>query len=254
MSEPWPNQNTPFEPSTAPSRSWRAFRELDGTGVSEIAERVDIGKSAAHPHLSTLASREYVAKEGDSPHRPLVSGPGRVRAQPDGDLRDRRARGREARGRDRRTRQPDGGEERQRHLPPPGRRRERGPVRRLRGEADHLHCTALGEAILAFRERGEVESILDDRGMERWPNAPSPTVRRSSRSWRRPRAQLRGRPRGADRRAVVYRRAGHRRRRPQRRGDQRLLAHRASDERFEAELPDAVPGTATIVELHHDHS
>jgi DNA-binding IclR family transcriptional regulator len=44
------------------------IRELDGAGVSEIADRVQVGKSAVHNHLNTLAQREYVVKEGDEYH------------------------------------------------------------------------------------------------------------------------------------------------------------------------------------------
>ncbi len=41
------------------------IQKLDGAGVSEIAEQVDIGKSAVHNHLNTLVNREYLVKEGD---------------------------------------------------------------------------------------------------------------------------------------------------------------------------------------------
>jgi len=41
-----------------------ALKELDGAGVSEIADRLDLGKSNVHNYLSTLEQEGYVHKDG----------------------------------------------------------------------------------------------------------------------------------------------------------------------------------------------
>ena len=43
-----------------------ALREADGAGVTELANRLGMGKSAVHNHLSTLRKHGYVVKEGDT--------------------------------------------------------------------------------------------------------------------------------------------------------------------------------------------
>ncbi|MFC7229781.1 IclR family transcriptional regulator [Salinirubellus salinus] len=45
-----------------------AIRELDGGGVTELADHLDIGKSTVHRHLSTLQAHDYVVKEADEYH------------------------------------------------------------------------------------------------------------------------------------------------------------------------------------------
>lgn len=39
--------------------------ELDGAGITELAEHMDMPKSTIHGHLTTLKSEEFVMKEGD---------------------------------------------------------------------------------------------------------------------------------------------------------------------------------------------
>lgn len=46
-------------------RILEALKELDGAGVTEIANALGFGKSTVHNHLSTLEEHEYVVKEGD---------------------------------------------------------------------------------------------------------------------------------------------------------------------------------------------
>lgn len=41
-----------------------ALRDLDGAGITELAEELDLPKSNVHNYLSTLCELEYVAKEG----------------------------------------------------------------------------------------------------------------------------------------------------------------------------------------------
>ena len=44
------------------------LQELDGGGVTEVADRADISKSTAHRHLSTLEANEFVTKSGQRYH------------------------------------------------------------------------------------------------------------------------------------------------------------------------------------------
>lgn len=44
------------------------LREVDGAGVTEIADHLDIAKSTAHGHLTTLLDRGYVVKRGQEYH------------------------------------------------------------------------------------------------------------------------------------------------------------------------------------------
>lgn len=39
--------------------------ELDGAGITELADHMDMPKSTIHGHLSTLKAKEFVMKEGD---------------------------------------------------------------------------------------------------------------------------------------------------------------------------------------------
>ena len=43
-----------------------ALQELDGAGVTELAEELGISKSSAYSYLSTLRENQYVVKDGDS--------------------------------------------------------------------------------------------------------------------------------------------------------------------------------------------
>lgn len=45
-----------------------AVYELDGGGVSEIADHLGMAKSSIHAHLNTLESCEYLVREGDQYH------------------------------------------------------------------------------------------------------------------------------------------------------------------------------------------
>lgn len=42
------------------------LKELDGAGVTELATQLDLPKSTVHNHLSTLVRNEYIVKEGDT--------------------------------------------------------------------------------------------------------------------------------------------------------------------------------------------
>ena len=44
------------------------LKELDGAGVTELAEHLDLAKSTVHNHLSTLHEAKFVTKEGTEYH------------------------------------------------------------------------------------------------------------------------------------------------------------------------------------------
>jgi DNA-binding IclR family transcriptional regulator len=44
------------------------LKELDGAGVTELAEHLDLAKSTVHNHLSTLYDAKFVTKEGTEYH------------------------------------------------------------------------------------------------------------------------------------------------------------------------------------------
>lgn len=46
----------------------QALRRLDGAGVTELANRLDLPKSSVYNHLNTLKQEEYVVKEGVEYH------------------------------------------------------------------------------------------------------------------------------------------------------------------------------------------
>ena len=43
-----------------------ALRELDGTGVTELATHLSMSKNTVHDHLATLRRHDYVTKDGDA--------------------------------------------------------------------------------------------------------------------------------------------------------------------------------------------
>jgi DNA-binding IclR family transcriptional regulator len=45
-----------------------ALYDLDGAGVSQVANELGLAKSTAHAHLSTLADAGYIIREGDQYH------------------------------------------------------------------------------------------------------------------------------------------------------------------------------------------
>jgi len=159
----------PKHPVTTVDRTLQiveTIQELDGAGVSEIAERVDVGKSAVHNHLTTLENREYVVKEDDEYHVGLAFlGLGAY-------ARQRNEIYRAARGE-----VEDLAEETGELVNLMVEKNGMGiylyqakgddavELDTYVGKRVHLHCTALGKAILGFRPPEEVEGILEERGM-----------------------------------------------------------------------------------------
>jgi DNA-binding IclR family transcriptional regulator len=142
------------------------IQERDGAGVSEIADCVDIGKSAVHNHLNTLVNREYLVKDGDEYQiglsflglgayarnrtkiyqtaRPEVE----TLAEETGELANLLV---EKNGRGIYLYQAHG--------------ENAVDLDTYEGKQVHLHCTALGKAILAFRPHEEVVELLDTHGL-----------------------------------------------------------------------------------------
>jgi len=44
----------------------KTLREMNGAGVSELADRLDLSKATIHSHLATLVDNEFVAKRGNT--------------------------------------------------------------------------------------------------------------------------------------------------------------------------------------------
>ncbi|MEF8851146.1 MAG: IclR family transcriptional regulator [Haloarculaceae archaeon] len=159
----------PKHPVTTVDRTLQiveTIQELDGAGVSEVAERVDVGKSAVHNHLTTLENREYVVKEGDEYHVGLAFLGLGAYARQRNDIY-RAARGEVE----------DLAEETGELVNLMVEKNGMGiylyqakgddavELDTYVGKRVHLHCTALGKAILGSRPREEVEDILEEQGM-----------------------------------------------------------------------------------------
>lgn len=142
--------------------------ELDGAGVTEIADELDLSPSTVHAHLATLRAREFVIKEGDvyqlGPeflrlgHYVHTRKDGYVLAEPyTRDLSDRT-------GQRAVFATEQGGRGIFLHTCPGSQAEWQHETigRRL-----YLHNTAIGKAILARLPEWRVEAILDDWGLPR---------------------------------------------------------------------------------------
>lgn len=232
-------------------------QELDGAGVSEVAERVDIGKSAVHNHLNTLVNKEYLSKKGDEYHIGLsflgLGAYARNRtgiynaarhevdnlADETGELANLLI---EQNGTGIYLYQSKG--------------ENAVELDTYEGKRVRLHCTGLGKAILAFRPREEVEEILDTHGM------PGMTDR-----------TITDREEFFDELEVIRERKYATDREERLMGlccvaapitndqDRSIGAisvacplHRVGDERFHEHLPNSVLGTANVIELEYNYS
>ncbi|MEY7851032.1 IclR family transcriptional regulator [Natrarchaeobius sp. A-rgal3] len=63
-----PKANNPIKSTKTTFRIVEAIRELDGAGVTELAEYLELPKSNVHNYLSTLEEEEYVVTEGTTFH------------------------------------------------------------------------------------------------------------------------------------------------------------------------------------------
>ncbi|AGB38891.1 IclR family transcriptional regulator [Natronococcus occultus] len=232
-------------------------QELDGAGVSEVSERVDIGKSAVHNHLNTLVNKEYLTKRGDEYHIGLsflgLGAYARNRteiyntarnevdnlADETGELANLLI---ERNGTGIYLYQAKG--------------ENAVELDTYEGKRVGLHCTGLGKAILAFRPRERVEEILDRHGM---PQITSHTITDREEFFEEL-DRIREQKYATDR-------------------EERLTGlccvaapitddqdtsigaisvacplHRVGEERFQERLPDSVLGTANVIELEYNYS
>lgn len=143
-----------------------ALHELDGAGVTELSNHLALSKGTVHSHLSTLRQNEYVIKDGDTYRISLrfmdlaEYAKGRL-AITDVVKEELEALAEET------------GEIAQFAVEEHGRAVY---IEKARGEnavqtasrvgmREHLHCLALGKAILAHLPNRRVEEIIDHRGL-----------------------------------------------------------------------------------------
>jgi len=147
-------------------RILETLKELDGSGVTEVADRLDLPKSTVHNHVSTLLRNEYVVKEGDTYRVGLQF------LEFGEHIRDRMPIYDVARPEVERLAE-DTGELANLLVEEHGKgvylcRAKGSRAVRLdtyAGMRVHLHCTALGKAILAHLPDGRVREIIDAHGL-----------------------------------------------------------------------------------------
>lgn len=145
-----------------------ALRELDGAGVSELADETGHSKATVHSHLSTLVDSEFVVQRGDTYEVSLKFVDFAEHAKDNVPIYeitkqevDRLAE--------------ETGEVCQFMVEEHGRgvylHKARGEdaiqTSSYTGDRKNLHCTALGKAILSQLSRERVERVVDRHGLER---------------------------------------------------------------------------------------
>ena len=205
-------------------RILETLAQLNGAGVTELATELDLPKSTVHNHLNTLHSIEYVVKDGDAYDvglqflnlgeysrnrlklyeiaRPEI----KALAEQTGELVNLSV------------------EEYNRGVYLYLVRGDRAvQLDTHAGMQVHLHCTALGKAMLAHMDPERVDQIIETFGL---PARTEHTItdRETLLDERRddPRAGIRLRSAGATGRSPLYRDPGHDPRGRRRRRDQRL--------------------------------
>lgn len=124
------------------------------------------------------------------------------------------------------------------------------------GKRVHLHCTALGKAILGFRPRDEVIGILDEHGLSRMTESTitdHETLLEELDEVRERKYAIDREERLTGLRCIAA---------PITNEQDRSIAaisvaaptHRVDDERFYDELPDTVLRTANVIELQYNYS
>ncbi|MCU4742553.1 IclR family transcriptional regulator [Halobacteria archaeon AArc-m2/3/4] len=233
------------------------IQELDGAGVSEIADRVDIGKSAVHNHLQTLAERDYVDKVGDEYHIGLSFLSLGAYARNQTPIHDA--------ARSEVDKLADETDELVNLLVEKNGKgvylyQAKGDnaveLDTYEGKDVHLHSTALGKALLGFRPTEEVDEIIDEHGL---PAETSHTIT-DREEFHAELAEIR-----ENRYAVDHEERIHGLRcvaAPITDNEDRSVAavsvacpvHQLDDERFYDELPDRVRGAANVIELEFNYS
>ncbi|QLG61162.1 IclR family transcriptional regulator [Halorarum salinum] len=233
------------------------IQELDGAGITEVAERVDIGKSAVHNHLNTLADEGYIDKVDEQYYIGLsflsLGSHARKRmsiydtakeeidklANETGELVNLLV---EKNGKGIYLYQSKG--------------ENAVELDTYEGKRVHLHCTGLGKAILAFRPEEEVEAILDRHGL---PDVSANTITDRDEllddleAVQEQHYAIDDEERLNGLRCIAA---------PVTDENDRSVAsisvscpvHRVDETRFFETLPDAVLGTANVIELEHNYS
>lgn len=232
-------------------------QELEGAGVSEIADQVDIGKSAVHNHLNTLENREYLVKEDDEYYIGLSFLSFGAYARNRTDIYDTASAEVD-------NLAEETGEIANLLVEKNGKGiylyQARGEnaveLDTYEGKRVQLHCTALGKAMLGFRPRDEVDDVLDTHGM---PGVTEHTITDREEFYEEL-EQVRQQKYAVDREerltglcCIAA---------PITDDQDRSIAaisiscplHRVSEERFSNVLPDAVLGTANVIELEYNYS
>ena len=233
------------------------IQELDGAGVSEIAGRVDIGKSAVHNHLNTLENRDYLTKEDDEYHIGLSFLSLGVYARNRNEIYD------VARHEVDKLAE-ETGELANLLVEKDGtgvylyqsKGENAVELDTYEGKRVSLHCTGLGKAILGFRSDEEVDAVLDKYGM---PRMTENTITDRD-AFFDELEDIREQKYAVDREerltglcCVAA---------PITDSDDRSIGsisvacplHRVGEERFSNDLTDAVLGTANVIELAHNYS
>lgn len=166
MSEIPPKAKHPIKAARTTFEILEALKDLDGAGISELADEVDLPKSSVHNYLSTLLESGYVVKEDRTYHlglRFLMLGSVARQRHPLYQI---------AKPEVRRLAE-DTGELVNLLVEEHGRGiyiyRELGDnavgVDSFTGHNVHLHSTALGKSILAYTSEGQIDSIIDEHGL-----------------------------------------------------------------------------------------
>jgi DNA-binding IclR family transcriptional regulator len=147
-------------------RVLEALRDLDGAGVTEVADELGVSKATAHGHLSTLYKHEFVARDGDDYRVSL-------RFVDFGEYAKNRVEIHEVATQEVDKLAERTGEVAQYMVEEHGRgvylHKARGEdavqTASYTGNRKHLHCTALGKAILAHLPEERVRAIADRHGL-----------------------------------------------------------------------------------------
>jgi DNA-binding IclR family transcriptional regulator len=163
MSDSWPK---PIQATETSFRVLEALKRLDGATVTELATELDLPKSTVHNHLATLEANEYAVRNDETYRVGL-------RLLELGEHTRNRMTVYEVSKPDLEDLADETGELANLAVEEHGRgiylcRAEGDSAVRTdsyAGMRSHLHCTALGKAILAHRPRDRVDEILDERGL-----------------------------------------------------------------------------------------
>lgn len=238
-------------------RILETLKGLDGAGVTEVANRLDLPKSTVHNHVSTLLRNEYVVKEGNTYRVGLqflefgeyirnrmpiydVARPEVERlADETGELSNLLV---EEHGKGVYLSRAEGNKAVQ--------------LDTYAGMRVHLHCTALGKAILAYLPEERVREILDTHGL---PKRTETTITDEEELFDELEGiRERGYARDTEERVAGLRCVAA----PIRNLDGNPLGaisvsgptSRMKGERFEEEVPEDLTSTANVIELNLNYS